>query len=63
MQHHLFMEYVPEQLNPSPVYPGSQEQLYDPFVFVHDASDWHLSKLLLHSSISEIKSRNWYQWY
>ena len=44
---------LPEQLNPSPLYPASQKQLYDPLVLVHVASSWHLSNFLVHSSISE----------
>ena len=48
------------QLNPSPVYPGLQVQLYEPSVFSQFASLWQLWRSSLHSLTSKKKKNsNW----
>lgn len=44
--------FLPEQSNPSPLYPGLQVQLTDPTVFWQFALTWQPPLLELHSSIS-----------
>ena len=49
--------YVPEQVDPFPVYPVLQVQLYPPCVFVQLALSSHAFKPSLHSSVSESRVR------
>ena len=51
---HLRHGHSPVQLNPFPLYPLLQVQLYEPIVFLHTPSSWQLCVPTLHSSISII---------
>ena len=43
---------LPVQLYPSPLYPGIQEQVNDPWLLLHQAFSWQLLFAALHSSMS-----------